>query len=68
MKAALPFEVQLKEEGSGEGVIRVKEGVRLDFEKRSHYRFYIVAEDCGSPGKESDKYVSPCFITCNFYY
>ena len=68
MKAALPFEVQLKEEGSGEGVIRVKEGVRLDFEKRSHYRFYIVAEDCGSPRKESDKYVSHCFLTCKFYY
>ncbi|KAK7094297.1 calsyntenin-1-like [Littorina saxatilis] len=56
-KFDLPFEVQLKEEGSGEGVVRVKEGMKLDFEKRSHYRFYIVAEDCGSPAKQSERAV-----------
>ncbi|XP_076451662.1 calsyntenin-1-like [Babylonia areolata] len=56
-KYELPFEVQLKEEGSGEGVIRVKEGIHLDYEKRNHYRFYIVAEDCGSPPKESERAV-----------
>ena len=54
-KAEIPFEIQMKEEGSGEGLIRVKEGVHLDFEKRSHYRFYVVAEDCGSPRKQSEK-------------
>lgn len=53
----LPFEVQLKTPGSGEGVIRVKEGQHVDYEKRSHYRFYIVAEDCGTPPKESEKAV-----------
>lgn len=55
-KYELPFEIQT-EESSGVGEIRVKEGAHLDYETRNHYRFYIVAEDCGSPPLQSEKAV-----------
>lgn len=54
-KLEFPFEVQMKEGSPGEGEIRVKEGMHLDFEQQSHYRFYIAAEDCGSPPQQSEK-------------
>ncbi|KAK7486162.1 hypothetical protein BaRGS_00022628 [Batillaria attramentaria] len=55
-KYEIPFEVRA-EESTGVGEIRVKEGVHLDYEKRNHYRFYIVAEDCGTPPLQSEKAV-----------
>jgi hypothetical protein len=58
----IPFEVHLRFPGSGEGVIQVKEGHDLDYEKRNHYRFYVVAEDCGTPPKESDRFVDFLFV------
>lgn len=56
-KYKLPFEVQQTEEGSGIGEVRVKEGFHLSYKERNHYRFYVVAEDCGNPPLQSEKAV-----------
>lgn len=42
---------------TGAAEIRVKEGETLNFEEQHFYKFSIVAEDCGSPPKQSTKFV-----------
>ncbi|XP_052820874.1 calsyntenin-1-like [Mya arenaria] len=45
----IPFEIELKNRETGEGVLKVREGEHLNFEKRKHYKFNIFAYDCVDP-------------------
>ena len=51
----LPFDIVVRNKLTGEAEIRVREGESLDFEQHHAYKFGIVAEDCGSPPKQSTK-------------
>ena len=51
-----PFTVHMVDRKKGIGQIKLKEGQRLNFEKRIRYRFSIVAYDCGEIARESDRY------------
>ncbi|ESO95730.1 hypothetical protein LOTGIDRAFT_116621 [Lottia gigantea] len=57
-KTSLPFEVVVVNRTTGLAEIRVKEGFKLNYEKRRHYRFNIVAVDCG----ESKKISNPAVV------
>ncbi|KAL5015471.1 hypothetical protein ScPMuIL_009741 [Solemya velum] len=51
----IPFLIELKDRTTGAAVINVVEGERLDYEKRSSYKFSIVADDCGEQSRESNR-------------
>ncbi|XP_059160470.1 calsyntenin-1-like isoform X2 [Physella acuta] len=51
----LPFEIVVTDKVTGAAEIRVKEGERLNYEEQPFYKFSIVAEDCGTPPKQSTK-------------
>ncbi|KAK6175300.1 hypothetical protein SNE40_013791 [Patella caerulea] len=53
-KLEMPFVIQVTNRTTGEAEIRVKEGFKLNYEKRKHYRFSIVANDCGMPRRISN--------------
>ncbi|XP_067658784.1 calsyntenin-1-like [Haliotis asinina] len=53
-RGKIPFVIELKNKTTGQAEIRVREKERLDFEKRSHYKFEIIAKDCGDPPRLSD--------------
>lgn len=48
----MPFVIEVKNRETGEAVIKVKEGERLNYEKRKHYKFNIFAFDCVDPPYE----------------
>lgn len=50
-----PFEVVVTDKVTGAAEIRVKDGEKLNFEEHPFYKFGIVAEDCGTPPKQSTK-------------
>ena len=56
-RGKIPFEVEVLDKTTGAAEIRLKEHVRLNYEKRFHYKFHIVAKDCGSPAHFSDPWV-----------
>ncbi|KAH9514163.1 Calsyntenin-1 [Bulinus truncatus] len=51
----LPFEIIVTDKLTGAAEIRVKEGEKLNFEEHPVYKFGVVAEDCGTPPKQSNK-------------
>ncbi|CAG5130515.1 unnamed protein product, partial [Candidula unifasciata] len=51
----LPFEIVVRNKLTGAAEIRVREGEKLDYEEHPYYKFGIMAEDCGSPPKQSSK-------------
>uniref|UniRef100_A0A2C9KR50 Cadherin domain-containing protein n=1 Tax=Biomphalaria glabrata TaxID=6526 RepID=A0A2C9KR50_BIOGL len=52
---SLPFEIIVTDKLTGAAEIRVKDGEKLNFEEHPVYKFGIVAEDCGTPPKQSNK-------------
>ena len=50
-----PFTVQMLNRREGTAEIKLKEGQKLNYEKRIHYKFYVVAYDCGEIARESDR-------------
>ena len=50
-----PFTVQMIDRKKGTAEIRLKEGQKLNFEKRIRYKFSVVAYDCGEIARESDR-------------
>ncbi|XP_033763101.1 calsyntenin-1-like isoform X1 [Pecten maximus] len=51
----VPFVVDIKNRATGEAVINLVEGAHLNFEKRARYKFSVIAFDCGTPRRESNK-------------
>ncbi|CAG2212955.1 CLSTN1 [Mytilus edulis] len=52
-----PFTVQMIDRKKGTAEIKLKEGQKLNFEKRIRYKFSVVAYDCGEIARESDRAV-----------
>jgi hypothetical protein len=50
-----PFVVELKDRTTGEAEVKVAENKRVDYEKRAQYKFSLIAYDCGSPARESER-------------
>lgn len=50
-----PFTVQMLSRREGTAEIKLKEGQKLNYEKRIHYKFSVVAYDCGEIARESDR-------------
>lgn len=55
LKHDVPFVIEIKNRTTGVAQIKLVEGARLNFEKRARYKFSIIAYDCGSPRRESNK-------------
>ncbi|KAK3087668.1 hypothetical protein FSP39_008933 [Pinctada imbricata] len=51
----IPFEVNLVNHTTGAATVTLKKGGKLNFEKRRRYKFPVVAYDCGSPHRESNR-------------
>lgn len=45
----IPFVIELKNRETGEAELKLKEGAKLNYEKRKHYKFNIFAYDCVDP-------------------
>ena len=48
-KRNIPFVVELKDRLTGAAEIKLKEGKKLNYHKRKHYKFNIFAYDCVDP-------------------
>jgi hypothetical protein len=53
----LPFEILVTNKLTGAAEVRVREGEKLNYKDQPYYKLWIVAEDCGTPPKQSLKAV-----------
>ena len=51
----MPFIIEVKNRESGEAVIKMREGKKLNYEKRKSYKFNIFAFDCAEYAKKSSR-------------
>ena len=52
-----PFELDLMDQSTGEGVLRVRNVELIDCERQADYTFHVQALDCGRPRRKSHRYV-----------